>query len=128
MDDIALDFLSQGYSIEALAGELDIHKDTIYQWINPDSPTFKESFSDAIKRGYNRGRRFWESLGIEMSKGELTKGNFVTWIFNMKNRYGWADKTEVKNEHTFTNLQDLVAAAYAEQAKQSRRNADEVAD
>lgn len=40
---------------------------------------------------------WWERQGRKMSAGEA-EGNATVWIFNMKNRFGWRDKTET--EHT----------------------------
>ena len=40
---------------------------------------------------------WWERTGRKMAGGEAD-GNATVWIFNMKNRFGWKDKTET--EHT----------------------------
>lgn len=37
---------------------------------------------------------WWERQGRKMSAGEAD-GNATVWIFNMKNRFGWKDKSEV---------------------------------
>ncbi len=118
MDDEAEEFLASGYSLHALAGHLMIDRDTLTEWMNEGGVYFKPSFSVSIKKGLDRGRTFWEEIGIKMSTSKHP-GNFVTWIFNMKNRYGWADKTEVKQETTITNFQDFVHSAYEEARKQS---------
>lgn len=118
MDAMAEEFLGEGYSIQALAGQLDIAESTIHEWLKQDGPHFKPSFSKSVKKGLARGRLFWERIGVEMSTRKHP-GNFVTWIFNMKNRYGWTDRTEVKQETTITNFQDFVRSAYEEARKQS---------
>ena len=88
-----IEFMSKGYSKEACAGELEITKDTLYQWekAHPD-------FSDSLKAGLELSRKFWEKTAIENivynQKGK--KADAVLWIFNMKNRFGWTDKKEIE--------------------------------
>ncbi|MFA6429746.1 MAG: hypothetical protein WCV84_04595 [Patescibacteria group bacterium] len=124
MDSIAEEFLASGYSLEALCGHLLIDRDTLYEWTKKDGEYYKGSFSEAVKRGLDRGRYFWERIGIEMSTMNSRKrpGNFVTWIFNMKNRYGWTDAIKVKEEVTVTNFADYVNQAYAEAAKENHKH------
>lgn len=119
MDSDAEEFLAKGYSLEALRGHLMIDRDTLYEWTKKGGRYFKPSFSEAVKKGLDRGREFWERIGIEMSTMNSKKrpGNFVTWIFNMKNRYGWTDKTEVKQDVTIQNFQDFIHEAYEEARK-----------
>jgi hypothetical protein len=97
-----IDLMSQGYSIEACAGALGVHKDTIYEWIK-----VHPEFSDAKRIGESASRYFWEKLGIthvlNVSSGnkfenESTSLNSTVWIFNMKNRFGWRDKIEVSGD------------------------------
>lgn len=116
MDDEAEEFLASGYSLHALAGQMLIDETTLFEWLKEDGRYFKPTFSKSVKRGLNRGRLFWEEIGVRMSTSKHP-GNFVTWIFNMKNRYGWADKTEIKQETTITNFQDFVHLAYEEARK-----------
>lgn len=118
MDDKAEEFLAQGYSLEALRGHLLINRSTLTEWMDEDGPYFKPSLSASIKKGLDRGRLFWEEIGFRMAT-QKHPGNFVVWIFNMKNRYGWTDRTEVKQETTITNFQDFVRSAYEEARKQS---------
>lgn len=50
-------------------------------------------FSRTRKRSKDLCNVWWEKRGREMATGE--DGNPTVWIFNMKNRFGWRDKTEV---------------------------------
>ena len=45
-----------------------------------------------IKESRRLRRVFWEELGIRGSQGAIKGFNAVTWIFNMKNRFGWGDR------------------------------------
>ena len=58
-----------------------------------------EEFRLAVKKGQMLCQVWWERHGRSMTKGE-SMGNATVWIFNMKNRFGWKDKTET--EHTGT--------------------------
>lgn len=84
-----IDYLGQGYSKEAFAGHIDVSEDTIYEWIKVHS-----DFSEAIKKAKAKSRIWWEDLGREMVM--QGGGNAPIWIFNMKNRFGWKDKTETE--------------------------------
>ncbi len=50
-------------------------------------------FSETIKQCKQLCETWWETKGMEMmSEGT---GNATIWIFNMKNRFGWRDKSEI---------------------------------
>lgn len=87
---MAEEFLAQGYSQEAFAGQIGVDEDTITNWKekHPD-------FFGAVKRGIAAGRKFWEEMGIDGATGKIEGFNATAWIFNMKNRHGWRDKQEV---------------------------------
>jgi len=57
-----------------------------------------EEFRLAVKKAQMLCQVWWERHGRSMTKGE-SMGNATVWIFNMKNRFGWADKLETKNNH-----------------------------
>jgi hypothetical protein len=49
-----------------------------------------------IKAAHMRGMQFWEKVG---KKQALTgEGSAAAWIFNMKNRYNWRDKSDVTTD------------------------------
>lgn len=83
--------MAQGFSFEAFAGEVGVHFDTLYAWVDQ----FPE-FSEAKKLGKAQSLRFWEKKGIDnllvSSEEAVPKFNTTLWIFNMKNRFGWRDK------------------------------------
>ena len=87
-----IDFMSDGFSLEAFAGKVSVTKDTVYQWRDK-----YPEFSDSIKVGFAKCRVFWEDMG---KKGLFTdkeeKFNATVWIFNMKNRFGWRDQQSVE--------------------------------
>ena len=63
------------------------------RWINADDSAYCEEFLKYYKKAELKNREFWERKGIELVNGAT--GNAAVWIFNMKNRFNWRDKTEV---------------------------------
>jgi len=66
---------------------MDISKQTLYVWTKE-----KPEFSDAIQRAVDLSEAWW----IEKGQDRLDADKFQTglWYANMKNRFGWRDKTE----------------------------------
>lgn len=56
-------------------------------------------FSEVVKSCKELCQVWWERHGRKMASGQAD-GNPTTWIFNMKNRFGWADKQEVEQHNT----------------------------
>ena len=76
----------QGLSFESFASDVDVCVDTLYEW-DQRHP----EFSDAKKRASAYSRAWWERMG---QSGMLATGfSSAVWIFNMKNRFGWRDKS-----------------------------------
>lgn len=92
--------MSQGAGLYEVAAEIGIHMDTLSEWKNPESTYYIKEFSEAIKTGEHLSRAWWEKTGrenlIEEHKG--SRLNAGLWFMNMKNRFGWADKQEIKQE------------------------------
>lgn len=56
-------------------------------------------FAGTIKEGRRLAESWWAQLGRDGAAGKR-EINPTVWIFNMKNRYRWADRSEVKSEVT----------------------------
>lgn len=96
-----IEHMGQGFSYESFAGVIGHAKETLYNIERRD-----KRFLDAKKRGFAKCQYWWENvgrmgmLGIAESRvnGEvvrLERFNAASWIFNMKNRFGWTDKREI---------------------------------
>lgn len=94
-----IDHMKRGLSIESFAGVVGVHKDTIYEWkeVHPE-------FSDALKQGEAQSLLFWELLGIDGANGKIPNFSASSFIFNMKNRFDWKDKKEIKSETKVTEF------------------------
>lgn len=57
-----------------------------------------EEFREAERMRNELCEIWWESAGRKLVDGRFSKGSAATWIFNMKNRFGWRDKIET--DHT----------------------------
>ena len=73
------------------------------RWMNEEP-----EFSESIKMGRALSESWWKKTG---RKNLLTKDfSFTGWYMNMKNRFGWSDKTtqqiEQKNINIESNLSD----------------------
>jgi transposase-like protein len=93
--EVVIEYMSQGYSKEACAGAIGITKDTLYNWAKKH-----KDFSDALALGVMRSQLFWERMAVEntLHTKNGTQINAQVYNLNMKNRFGWSDKTEVKSE------------------------------
>lgn len=107
--DLLLEHMEGGLSFESFAGKVRVHKETLYEWCkaNPD-------FKQAKEVGTELSRLWWETLGRDNavnvserdSEGNSSSRsmNAPTWIFNMKNRFGWRDKQPDENDSVNINL------------------------
>ena len=85
-----LALFNEGASIEEICWELDISKQTFYNY----EKNHKEFF-DAKKKGVEISKGWWKRKGrINLENRDF---NYTGWYMNMKNRFGWADKVENKN-------------------------------
>ncbi len=94
-ENIIIDLSKEGASIVELAVALDISRQTLYNLSERD-----EYFLDTIKKC----KRYCEAWWLSKGRTELDNKDFsyTGWYMNMKNRFGWADKQENKNENTHT--------------------------
>lgn len=94
-----VDEYEQGASDVEIAKLLKITITRFYQLIEES-----ESFAEFVERGRTLSRAWWESAG----RKNLWNKEFNTalWNFNMKNRYGWADKVDT-NDTTNKDPVDL---------------------
>lgn len=99
--DKVVEFLREGYSLAAFAGEIGVARSSIYEWIknHPD-------FSDAVKRAQAKSALWWEKRNLEFAK--TGEGNATAIIFGLKNRASddWRDKveTEVSGELAISKI------------------------
>lgn len=80
--------MAGGLSFESFAGVVGCALATIYNWAK-EHP----EFLDAKKAGEVACRLWWEEAGRNALNAKVF--NSTVWIFNMKNRFRWCDRSEV---------------------------------
>lgn len=87
-----VDHMSQGLSFESFAGVIGVWKQTLYNWTEKYS-----DFLDAKRVGTEKSKLWWEKTGHAgmFMGGKDNPFNSTIWVFSMKNRFNWKDKTEV---------------------------------
>jgi hypothetical protein len=94
-EDTIINLSKEGASIVELAVELDISRNTLKALSERN-----EYFLNTIKKC----KRYCEAWWLSKGRTELDNKDFsyTGWYMNMKNRFGWADKQENKNDNTHT--------------------------
>lgn len=93
-----IELMSEGASLIEVAPALGIDKSTLSDWTDEKSPRFNQEFSSTIKKGIDLSNAWWERNGRKNLKNK--DFNYVGWYMNMRNRFGWADKQEIKQDNT----------------------------
>lgn len=108
--DMLYEHMKAGLSLESFGGKIGVSEETIHQWKNKQSRYFHKKFSEAYKKGLTASLLHWEEMGHDMVLAG--QGNATTWIFNMKNRFGWKDKKEIEQsgqiDLNVKKLEDIV--------------------
>ena len=86
-----IDLMREGCSIAEVCFELEICKQTFYNWCDEN-----EEFLDSKKKGVDYSEGWWMKQGRKSLKDQSF--NYTGWYMNMKNRFNWADKKEIKEE------------------------------
>jgi hypothetical protein len=92
------DKLSKGHSIQASCSSIDVVHSTVYEWMAKH-----KEFSDAIKRGVNKGLVYLEELIISHAEGEQPKNaNVSAVIFILKTRFHkiYSEKQHIEQSQT----------------------------
>lgn len=87
-----IDSADYGTSFQGFAGKIGVERKTLYNWVEQHP-----EFAEAKKLFEARARFYFDKMAHMAMTGQI-KPNPVFWIFSMKNRFGWRDKAEVKNE------------------------------
>ena len=79
--------MQQGASLEEIKTLLNISNDLHTRWMKDE-----EEYSETIKRGIELSKAWWMKQG----RANLQNKDFsaTLWYMNMKNRFGWKDKSE----------------------------------
>lgn len=92
-EDIIIRNMSMGASLQEVYGYLDISESTFKRLCRDHV-----EFSRTVKRGLRLSQKWW----LEMGRTYMRDRDFnaTLWYMNMKNRFDWADKKEIKQDIT----------------------------
>ena len=79
-----IEFMRDGMSIEEVCYELNICKQTFYNWCEKHPELL-----DSKKKGVDFSCGWWMREGRTSLRDK--DFNYTGWYMNMKNRFGWAD-------------------------------------
>ena len=92
--------LAEGFSIGAFP-------DADHKTIKRYARDFPEDFpAEKLEGAARRGRLYWEKMGKDGAEGKIEHFNATAWIFNMKNRVGWKDRTEIESWSILGGMDD----------------------
>jgi phage terminase large subunit-like protein len=96
-----IDHMRQGLSFDSFYIASDVTDATIYNWLKKHP-----EFLEAKKEGEKLSRKQWEQWGIMGMLGKIKGWQNATWIFTMKNRYGYHDNISGRAAEAGAELED----------------------
>ena len=114
---------SEGASDAEVAAELRVTIKEYYKQLGDN-----KAFAQLVEFGRTLSQAFWEKQARKNIHNK--QFNSALWAFYMKNKYGWADKTETvnANENVNTDLDSLRVQVNREVAKFIKDNTPELTD
>lgn len=116
---LLVDHMSTGLSFECFCGSIGVGLNTTKEWAKNN-----KEFRAAKELGTAQCRLFWEKIGRSGSLGHIKNFSASAYIFNMKNRFDWSDRTDLKigedtnnYDEQFSLLRDLTRADLVALAK-----------
>lgn len=95
-----VDLSKEGASIVELSVELGVSRDTFYALCDRES-----EFSDTIKICKEYCEVWWLKKGRKNLENK--DFSFTGWYMNMKNRFGWRDKTEIDQKTVISSEEPI---------------------
>lgn len=100
--EMLIEHMAKGLSYESFAGKIEVSRDTLYEWEKEH-----KDFSDSKKIGLGKGLLKMEEFGIEGMTGGIKDFKPNIWIFKMKNKHGWRDKTEISGDMEYKHTSQI---------------------
>lgn len=101
--DLLIEHMSDGLSFESFGAKIEVHKDTLYEWLKK-----YEEFRESYLVGQAKSRLFWERLGVMGCQGLIKNFSATVWIFTMKCRFGYRDGSETGHQSESKHDQPLI--------------------
>ena len=93
-----IDHMASGLSWQSFCGVIGVALATTKTWLDQHS-----DFFDAKAIGEGQARLYWEKLGKLGGMGQIKDFNATVFIFTMKNRFNWSDRTDLRIDTTVTD-------------------------
>jgi hypothetical protein len=98
--DQLVEHMASGLDFHSFAKIVRVSKSTLDRWA-ADRP----GFTEAKELGEAAYHHHWIELGVRGAKGLVKNYNASTWIFTMKNKFGWKDIIENTNKNESTTYE-----------------------
>lgn len=86
-----VEHMKKGYSFKSFgAAPVGVTETALNDWVKK-YPEFRE----AKEQGEIECLKFWEKISINGTLGKIKNFNCSAFIFNMKNRFKWTDRTDL---------------------------------
>lgn len=106
--EMAIDFLSQGYTVRSFAAEIGVVSSTVYLWAEQI-----EEFSDALRKGVDKSFKWHEQKLKEAIDGKASRNmNYRALEFALKSRFKeiYSEKQIIEQSSTISiNIDDTDA-------------------
>lgn len=97
---LLIEHMTSGLDFNSFAKVVGVSRATIDRWA-----VERPGFGEAKEIGEAAYYHHWIELGVRGAKGLVKNYNASTWIFTMKNKFGWKDIIENTNKNESTTYE-----------------------